>query len=86
VETLFACCSKGVATELAGNWKQEKQDDAFLKLAVFKARYRQREAVKHKGLLSCHNLLASPCDCAQHNEQDGNHIDTSYRNGEHPES
>ena len=49
-------------------------------------RYRQREAVKHKGLLSCHNLLASPCDCAQHNEQDGNHIDTSYRNGEHPES
>jgi hypothetical protein len=49
-------------------------------------RYRQREAVKHKGLLSCHNLLASPCDCAQYNEQDGNHIDTSYRNGEHPES
>ncbi len=37
-------------------------------------------------LLSCHDLLASPRDCAKHNEQDGNHIDTNYRNGERPES
>ena len=37
-----------VTTELTGIWKQEKQEDALLNLAAFKAKYRQRypEAVR----------------------------------------
>jgi energy-coupling factor transporter ATP-binding protein EcfA2 len=36
--------------------------------------------------LSCHNFFASPRDCAKYNEQDGNNIDTDYRNGERPQT
>jgi putative transposase len=47
-----------VVTELAGIWKQEKQEDALLNLAAFKAKYRQRypEAVRSRGVDEEHLL------------------------------
>jgi len=39
---------QGVATELAGIWKQEKKEDALLNLSAFKAKYQKRypEAIR----------------------------------------
>jgi putative transposase len=47
-KSLRALAVQEVATELAGIWKQEKEEDAHLNLAAFKAKYQKRypEAIR----------------------------------------
>lgn len=66
-----------VTTELTGIWKQEKQEDALLNLAAFKATYQKRSPEAVRSLLArrraCVNVLCVPAGDASLYSHDQRH-------------